>query len=610
MTARKNEIVGIVGESGCGKSTLLKLLLRFWERSGGQIRYNGTDIDEINTESLYRNVTMVSQSTYLFDATIAENLRVAKPDATDEELMAALRMASAEELVQALPEGLNTPAGLLGGRLSMGERQRIGLARAFLSGCPLILLDEPTSNVDSINEGVILRALLKHKQDQDDYPCIPPRIHHGGGGPGIQNGKRTNGGASNMNRGYFQKFQIKDVVFLAIMSAVALATCAVMPLVISLQPLIFGISQLVTALQIGVFFAIGLYKVRKPGSLLIMALMMGLIQLMMSPPMFLSSVLNGILIELIVLLLFRGYEKDAAVFVAAMLHTPLSLPFNYFYNRLVKGADSPLGGGSGPSAACRRGDDAGRRRRVRTGSADRHQDRKGAEKIGSAEEMSEKLYVKHPLFPMAGIAVSVFTFAFGLAMAKSPSVFFFLGGMWLLLALFGYLRPCLAVLPAASLLCGIFCALTYAISRDTAQTSAAAARCWRCASRPYRGWACAVCLVRGFSCMRLPRVLTLAMLITFTFFPLLRAEVRQTREAMRTRGAGGLLNPTILYRAFLIPLMVRLVNLSDTLALSVETRGFSTEAAPYTVYRPVYLQVKDGAFAALSALCAMGAVLL
>ena len=166
MTARKNEIVGIVGESGCGKSTLLKLLLRFWERSGGQIRYNGTDIDEINTESLYQNVTMVSQSTYLFDATIAENLRIAKPDATDEELMAALRMASAEELVQALPQGLNTPAGLLGGRLSMGERQRIGLARAFLSGCPLILLDEPTSNVDSINEGVILRALLKHKQDR------------------------------------------------------------------------------------------------------------------------------------------------------------------------------------------------------------------------------------------------------------------------------------------------------------------------------------------------------------------------------------------------------------------------------------------------------------
>ena len=87
--------------------------------------------------------------------------------------------------------------------------------------------------------------------------------------------------------------------------------------------------------------------------------------------------------------------------------------------------------------------------------------------------MSEKLYVKNPLFPMAGIAVSVFTFAFGLAIAKSPGVFFFLGGIWLLLALFGYLRPCLAVLPAAALLCGIFCALTYAISRDATQTSAA-----------------------------------------------------------------------------------------------------------------------------------------
>ena len=191
--------------------------------------------------------------------------------------------------------------------------------------------------------------------------------------------------------------------------------------------------------------------------------------------------------------------------------------------------------------------------------------------------MSEKLYVKNPLFPMSGIAVSVFTFAFGLAMAKSPSVFFFLGGMWLMLVLFGYLRPCLAVLPAAALLCGVFCTLTYAISRDVAQTSAAAARMLALCVAAIPGLGLApVCLVRGFSCMRLPRVLTLAMLITFTFFPLLRAEVRQTREAMRTRGAGGLLNPAILYRAFLIPLMVRLVNLSDTLALSVETRGFTT----------------------------------
>ena len=162
--------------------------------------------------------------------------------------------------------------------------------------------------MDSINEGVILRALLKHKRGRTIILVSHRASTMAVADRAIQNGKRTNGGASNMNRRYLQKFQIKDVVFLAIMSAVALATCAVMPLVISLQPLIFGISQLVTALQIGVFFAIGLYKVRKPGSLLIMALMMGLIQLMMSPPMFLSSVLNGVLIELIVLL-FRGYEK-------------------------------------------------------------------------------------------------------------------------------------------------------------------------------------------------------------------------------------------------------------------------------------------------------------
>ena len=129
-----------------------------------------------------------------------------------------------------------------------------------------------------------------------------------------------------MNRRYFQKYQIKDVVFLAIMSATALATCAVMPLVISLQPLIFGISQLVTALQIGAFFAIGLYKVRKPGSLLIMALMMGLIQLMMSPPMFFSSVFNGVLIELAVLLLFRAMKRTLPCFWPPCCTRPCLFP--------------------------------------------------------------------------------------------------------------------------------------------------------------------------------------------------------------------------------------------------------------------------------------------
>lgn len=163
MHAEKGEIIGIIGESGCGKSTFLKLLLRFWERSGGEINYNGTDIDEINTSSLLKNVTMVSQSTYLFEETIEDNLRIAKPDASQEEIESACKMASVHDFIMTLPDGYKTKVGALGDNLSAGEKQRIGLARAFLRGSELILLDEPTSNVDSINEGIILKALREQK---------------------------------------------------------------------------------------------------------------------------------------------------------------------------------------------------------------------------------------------------------------------------------------------------------------------------------------------------------------------------------------------------------------------------------------------------------------
>ncbi len=163
LTVRKGEIVGIVGESGCGKSTLLKLLLRFWEKDSGEIDYNGIDIDKINSDSLSDNVCMVSQSTYLFDMTIEDNLRIAKKDATQEELEEACKKASVHDFIMTLPEGYKTKVGSLGDNLSAGEKQRIGLARAFLSGRELILLDEPTSNVDSINEGIILKALLDQK---------------------------------------------------------------------------------------------------------------------------------------------------------------------------------------------------------------------------------------------------------------------------------------------------------------------------------------------------------------------------------------------------------------------------------------------------------------
>ena len=164
MHAKKGEIIGIVGESGCGKSTFLKLLLRFWQKDNGQICYNGTDIDNINSENLLDNVTMVSQVTYLFDETIEDNIRIAKPNATQDELEKACKMASVHDFILSLPDGYQTRVGALGDNLSAGEKQRIGLARAFLRGSELILLDEPTSNVDSINEGIILKALKEQKR--------------------------------------------------------------------------------------------------------------------------------------------------------------------------------------------------------------------------------------------------------------------------------------------------------------------------------------------------------------------------------------------------------------------------------------------------------------
>ena len=166
MYAQKGEIIGIVGESGCGKSTFLKLLLRFWQKSHGEIAYNGVDIDSIDTENLLDNVPMVSQTTYLFDETIEDNLRIANPAATQEEIEAACKMASVHDFILTLPDGYKTRVGALGDNLSAGEKQRIGLARAFLRGSELILLDEPTSNVDSINEGIILKALKKKKNQK------------------------------------------------------------------------------------------------------------------------------------------------------------------------------------------------------------------------------------------------------------------------------------------------------------------------------------------------------------------------------------------------------------------------------------------------------------
>lgn len=166
LEVKRGQIVALVGPSGCGKSTLLKLLLRFYETNSGDILYNNISINDINTSSLLDNVTLVSQQTYLFDDTIKENIKIAKYDATDEEIIEAAKKASIHEFIESLPDKYDTKVGQLGDNLSAGEKQRIGLARAFLSNAPLILLDEPTSNVDSINEGIILKSLKDQKENK------------------------------------------------------------------------------------------------------------------------------------------------------------------------------------------------------------------------------------------------------------------------------------------------------------------------------------------------------------------------------------------------------------------------------------------------------------
>lgn len=160
----EHSVVGIVGKSGSGKSTLLKLLMRFWDVQKGSVKISDTDISEINTSDLRDMESFVTQETELFHDSIANNLRIAKLDATEREIETACKKASVHDFIMSLPKGYDTPVGELGDTLSGGEKQRIGLARAFLHNAPFILLDEPTSNLDSLNEGVILKALGEERE--------------------------------------------------------------------------------------------------------------------------------------------------------------------------------------------------------------------------------------------------------------------------------------------------------------------------------------------------------------------------------------------------------------------------------------------------------------
>ncbi|MDO4294467.1 MAG: ABC transporter ATP-binding protein [Eubacteriales bacterium] len=157
----RGQILGIHGASGSGKSTFLKLLMRFWDVQEGRIEVDGEDVREIPTGRLRRTEGYVTQETYLFHDSIANNIAVGKPGASREEIVEAAKKASLHDFVCSLPKGYDTPVGELGDTLSGGEKQRIGIARAFLHDAPLLLLDEPTSNLDSLNEGIILKALRR-----------------------------------------------------------------------------------------------------------------------------------------------------------------------------------------------------------------------------------------------------------------------------------------------------------------------------------------------------------------------------------------------------------------------------------------------------------------
>ena len=174
LTLQPGQITGIHGASGSGKSTLLKLLMRFWDVQEGSVSVDGADVREIPTKHLRNMESYVTQETHLFHDSIANNIAIAKPGATREEIMEAAKKASIHDFIMTLPKGYDTEVGELGDTLSGGEKQRIGIARAFLHDAPMILMDEPTSNLDSLNEGIILKS-LKESADKKTVVLVSHR---------------------------------------------------------------------------------------------------------------------------------------------------------------------------------------------------------------------------------------------------------------------------------------------------------------------------------------------------------------------------------------------------------------------------------------------------
>lgn len=169
LNIKKGDKVAIIGESGCGKSTLLKLMMRFWDVENGSIEIDNKNIKTIPTKALRKSQSLVSQETFLFNDTIINNLKIGKKDATIEEVISACKKASVHEFIETLPNGYETNVGEIGSNLSSGEKQRLGIARAFLHNPQVLILDEPTSNLDTLNEAQILKSI---KEESDDKTII------------------------------------------------------------------------------------------------------------------------------------------------------------------------------------------------------------------------------------------------------------------------------------------------------------------------------------------------------------------------------------------------------------------------------------------------------
>lgn len=163
---KKGDKIALIGESGIGKSTFIKLMMRFFDVNKGKIKLDGNDIKEVQTDSLRDSQTLVSQETYLFNESIEDNIKIGNKNASREEVIEAAKKASIHEFIETLPNGYETKAGELGSSLSSGEKQRIGLARAFVSNGDVLILDEPTSNLDTLNEGEILKSIKENCEDK------------------------------------------------------------------------------------------------------------------------------------------------------------------------------------------------------------------------------------------------------------------------------------------------------------------------------------------------------------------------------------------------------------------------------------------------------------